>query len=62
MIKRIEQGKVFPFELIAKHIDRNKEVSGYNKSEDSVHVIPVVGGVIGGGLTFMSFKPCVEDN
>lgn len=24
------------------------------------HAIPVVGGVIGGGLTFMSFKPCCD--
>lgn len=24
------------------------------------HVIPVVGGVIGGGLTYLSFGPCCE--
>lgn len=24
------------------------------------HAIPVVGGVIGGGLTYMSFKPCCD--
>ena len=24
------------------------------------HAIPVVGGVIGGGLTYVSFKPCCD--
>ena len=59
MKKALTKGTVFPVvKSVAKWfgIKMTKEVfTGFFK-----HAIPVVGGVIGGGLTYMSFKPCCD--
>ncbi|MEF2765900.1 MAG: EcsC family protein [Mediterraneibacter sp.] len=59
MKKALTKGTVYPIvKSVAKWfgVKMTKEVfTGFFK-----HAIPVVGGVIGGGLTYMSFKPCCE--
>lgn len=59
MKKALTKGTVYPVvKSVAKWfgIKMTKEVfTGFFK-----HAIPVVGGVIGGGLTYMSFKPCCD--
>lgn len=59
MKKALTKGTFYPIvKSIAKWfgVKMTKEVfTGFFK-----HAIPVVGGVIGGGLTYMSFKPCCE--
>ena len=59
MKKALTKGTIYP---IVKSISKwfgvrmTKEVfTGFFK-----HAIPVVGGVIGGGLTYVSFKPCCD--
>lgn len=59
MKKTLTKGTIYP---IVKSVSKwfgvrmTKEVfTGFFK-----HAIPVVGGVIGGGLTYMSFKPCCD--
>ena len=57
--KALTKGTVYPVvKSVAKWfgVKMTKEVfTGFFK-----HAIPVVGGVIGGGLTYMSFKPCCD--
>lgn len=59
MKKALTKGTVYPIvRSVAKWfgVKMTKEVfTGFFK-----HAIPVVGGVIGGGLTYMSFKPCCD--
>lgn len=59
MKKALTKGTVYPVvKSVAKWfgVKMTKEVfTGFFK-----HAIPVVGGVIGGGLTYMSFKPCCD--
>lgn len=59
MKRALTQGTVYPIvKKTAKWfgVKMTKEVfTGFFK-----HAIPVVGGVIGGGLTYMSFKPCCD--
>lgn len=59
MKKALTKGTIYPIvKNTAKWfgVRMTKEVfTGFFK-----HAIPVVGGVIGGGLTFMSFKPCCD--
>ena len=59
MKKALTKGTVYPIvKSVAKWfgVKMTKEVfTGFFK-----HAIPVVGGVIGGGLTYMSFKPCCD--
>ena len=59
MKKALTKGTVYPVvKSVAKWfgVKMTKEVfKGFFK-----HAIPVVGGVIGGGLTYMSFKPCCD--
>jgi len=59
MKKALSKGTVYPIvKSTAKWfgVKMTKEVfTGFFK-----HAIPVVGGVIGGGLTYMSFRPCCE--
>lgn len=59
MKKALTKGTIYP---IVKSISKwfgvrmTKEVfTGFFK-----HAIPVIGGVIGGGLTYVSFKPCCD--
>ena len=57
MKKALTKGAIYPFvKAVAHWFGKNltKEVfAGFFKK-----AIPVVGGAIGGGLTFFSFKPC----
>ncbi len=59
MKKALTKGTIYPIvKSTAKWfgVKMTKEVfTGFFK-----HAIPVVGGVIGGGLTYMSFKPCCD--
>lgn len=59
MKKALTKGTVYPIvKSVAKWfgVKMTKEVfTGFFK-----HAIPVVGGVIGGGLTYVSFKPCCD--
>lgn len=59
MQKALTKGAFYPFvKSIAKWFGKNmtKEIfSGFFKN-----AIPVVGGVIGGGLTYLMFKPCCD--
>lgn len=59
MKKALTKGTIYPIvKSISKWfgIKMTKEVfAGFFK-----HSIPVVGGIIGGGLTFVSFKPCCD--
>ncbi len=59
MKKALTKGTVYPIvKSVAKWfgVKMTKGVfTGFFK-----HAIPVVGGVIGGGLTYMSFKPCCD--
>ncbi|MGN0322602.1 MAG: hypothetical protein ACI4DZ_05745 [Oliverpabstia sp.] len=59
MKKALTKGTIYPIvKSVAKWfgVKMTKEVfTGFFK-----HAIPVVGGVIGGGLTYMSFKPCCD--
>ncbi len=59
MKKALTKGTVYPIvKSTAKWfgVKMTKEVfTGFFK-----HAIPVVGGVIGGGLTYMAFKPCCD--
>lgn len=59
MKKALTKGTIYPVvRNVAKWfgVRMTKEVfTGFFK-----HAIPVVGGVIGGGLTYMSFKPCCD--
>ena len=59
MKKALTKGTVYPIvKSTAKWfgVKMTKEVfTGFFK-----HAIPVVGGVVGGGLTYMSFRPCCE--
>lgn len=59
MKKALTKGTIYPVvKSIAKWFGfrMTKEVfTGFFK-----HAIPVIGGVIGGGLTYMSFKPCCD--
>lgn len=59
MKKALTKGTIYPVvKSVAKWfgVKMTKEVfTGFFK-----HAIPVVGGVIGGGLTYMSFKPCCD--
>ncbi|HJD47033.1 MAG TPA: EcsC family protein [Candidatus Mediterraneibacter norfolkensis] len=59
MKKALTKGTIYPIvRNIAKWfgVRMTKEVfTGFFK-----HAIPVAGGVIGGGLTYMSFKPCCD--
>lgn len=59
MKKALTNGTIYPIvKSTAKWfgVRMTKEVfTGFFK-----HAIPVVGGVIGGGLTFMTFKPCCD--
>lgn len=59
MKRALTKGTIYPIvKKTAKWfgVKMTKEVfSGFFK-----HAIPVVGGVIGGGLTYMSFKPCCD--
>ncbi len=59
MKKALTKGTVYPIvKNTAKWfgVKMTKEVfTGFFK-----HAIPVVGGVIGGGLTYMAFKPCCD--
>lgn len=59
MQKALTKGTIYPVvRSVAKWfgVRMTKEVfTGFFK-----HAIPVVGGVIGGGLTFVSFKPCCD--
>ena len=59
MKKALTKGTIYPIvKSTAKWfgVRMTKEVfTGFFK-----HAIPVVGGVIGGGLTYMSFKPCCD--
>ena len=59
MKKALTKGTIYP---IVKSVSKwfgvrmTKEVfTGFFK-----HAIPVIGGVIGGGLTYISFKPCCD--
>lgn len=59
MKKALTKGAIYPIvKSIAKWfgVKMTKEVfSGFFKK-----AIPVVGGVVGGGITYLSFKPCCE--
>ena len=59
MKKALTKGTIYPIvRSTAKWfgVKMTKEVfTGFFK-----HAIPVVGGVIGGGLTYISFKPCCD--
>lgn len=59
MKKALTKGTIYPIvRNVAKWfgVRMTKEVfTGFFK-----HAIPVVGGVIGGGLTYVSFKPCCD--
>lgn len=59
MKKALTKGTIYPVvKNIAKWfgVRMTKEVfAGFFK-----HAIPVIGGVIGGGLTYISFKPCCD--
>lgn len=59
MKKALTKGTIYPIvKSVAKWfgVKMTKEVfTSFFK-----HAIPVVGGVIGGGLTYMSFKPCCD--
>ena len=59
MKKALTKGTIYPIvKSTAKWfgVKMTKEVfTGFFK-----HAIPVVGGVIGGGLTYISFKPCCD--
>ena len=59
MRRALTKGTIYPIvKSIAKWfgVRKTKEVfSGFFKK-----AIPVVGGVIGGGITYVSFKPCCE--
>lgn len=59
MKKALTKGTIYPIvKSVAKWfgVKMTKEVfTGFFK-----HAIPLVGGVIGGGLTYMSFKPCCD--
>ena len=58
--KALTKGTIFPIvKSVAKYFNvtlTKKVFAGFfNKS------IPIVGGVIGGGITFLSFKPCCDN-
>ena len=57
--KALTKGTIYPIvKSVAKYfsINMTKEIfAGFFKN-----AIPVVGGVIGGGITFFSFKPCCD--
>ena len=59
MKKALTKGAIYPIvKSIAKWfgVKMTKEVfSGFFKK-----AIPVAGGIIGGGITYLSFKPCCE--
>lgn len=59
MKKALTKGTIYPIvKSVAKwfSVKMTKEIfSGFFK-----HAIPVAGGIVGGGITYLSFKPCCE--